>query len=124
VPVDGSALAACRMYDGWPALRDGYAKSLWAAVGGSPAAGITAAAALTATEVVPLLAGVRGVRAGLVGYAASVAGRAVVATRTGGRVWPDVLAHPLSIVLLDALMARSVLGRRRGTLHWRGRALP
>ncbi|WP_040336717.1 glycosyltransferase family 2 protein, partial [Candidatus Blastococcus massiliensis] len=28
VPIDGSALAACRMYDGWPALRDGYAKSL------------------------------------------------------------------------------------------------
>ena len=35
-PIDGSRLAACRMYDGWPALRDGYAKSLWAAVGGSP----------------------------------------------------------------------------------------
>ena len=37
-PIDGSRLAACRMYDGWPALRDGYAKSLWAAVGGRPAA--------------------------------------------------------------------------------------
>ncbi|TFV75377.1 glycosyltransferase, partial [Blastococcus sp. CT_GayMR20] len=38
VPVDGSRLAACRMYDGWPAVRDGYAKSLWSAVGGRPAA--------------------------------------------------------------------------------------
>ena len=23
VPIDGSRLAACRMYDGWPAVRDG-----------------------------------------------------------------------------------------------------
>ena len=37
-PVDGSRLASCRMYDGWPALRDGYAKSMWGAVGGSPLA--------------------------------------------------------------------------------------
>ncbi len=32
--ADGTQLATCRMYDGWPALRDGYAKSLWAAAGG------------------------------------------------------------------------------------------
>ncbi|TFV58156.1 UNVERIFIED_ORG: glycosyltransferase, partial [Bacillus sp. AZ43] len=42
VPIDGSRLAACRMYDGWPAVREGYAKSLWAAVGGRPAAGVAA----------------------------------------------------------------------------------
>ena len=35
-PVDGSRLAACRMYDGWPALRDGYAKSLWSARSAAP----------------------------------------------------------------------------------------
>jgi hypothetical protein len=124
VPVDGSALAACRMYDGWPALRDGYAKSLWAAVGGRPAASAAAAVALTAIEVGPALAGLRGSRIGLAGYAASVAGRAVVAARTGGRVWPDSLGQPLSILLLDVLMARSLLGHRRGTLAWRGRTLP
>jgi hypothetical protein len=124
VPVDGSALAACRMYEDWAALRDGYTKSLWAAVGGSPAAGAAVAAALTAVEVGPALAALRGSRAGLAGYAASVAGRAVVAARTGGRVWPDALAQPLSVLLLDVLLARSVLGRRRGTLTWRGRRLP
>jgi hypothetical protein len=122
--VDGSALAACRMYEGWPALREGYAKSLWAAVGGSPAASAAVAAALTAVEVGPALAALRGSRAGLTGYAASVAGRAVVAARTGGRVWPDSLAQPLSVLLLDVLLARSVLGRRRGTFTWRGRRLP
>jgi hypothetical protein len=123
VPIDGSRLAACRMYDGWPALRDGYAKSLWGAVGGSPAAGVAAAAVLTAIYVGPPLAALRGSRAGLVGYAAGVAGRVVSATGTGGRAWPDALAHPGSILVLDVLMARSVRGHRRGTLTWRGRRL-
>ena len=123
-PVDGSRLAACRMYDGWPALRDGYAKSLWSAVGGSPVASSAAAVALTAVWVLPPLAALRGSRAGLVGYAAGVAGRAVAAAATGGRVWPDALAHPASVLVLDALMARSVIGHRRGTLRWRGRTLP
>ncbi|TFV69447.1 glycosyltransferase [Blastococcus sp. CT_GayMR19] len=121
VPIDGSRLAACRMYDGWPAVRDGYAKSLWAAVGGSPRAGVAAAALLTAVWVLPPAAALRGSRAGLLGYAAGVAGRAAVAARTGGRAWPDALAHPVSVLALDLLMARSVLGRRRGTLTWRGR---
>ncbi|MGY1603432.1 glycosyltransferase family 2 protein [Geodermatophilus sp. SYSU D00815] len=124
VPVDGSRLAACRMYEGWPQLRDGYAKSLWATVGGSPAASVAAAAALTAVGVVPAVAALGGSRAGLAGYAAGVAGRAVVAARTGGRPWPDALAHPVSLLLLDVLVARSVAGHRRGTLTWRGRTLP
>jgi hypothetical protein len=123
-PIDGSRLAACRMYDGWPALRDGYAKSLWGAVGGSPVASSAAAAVLTAVWVLPALAALRGSRAGLAGYAAGVAGRAVTAARTGSRPWPDALAHPGSILALDLLMARSVIGHRRGTLSWRGRHLP
>lgn len=122
-PIDGSRLAACRMYDGWPALRDGYAKSLWASVGGSPVASVAAAAALTAVWVVPPAAALRGSRAGLAGYLAGVAGRAVVAARTGGRAWPDALAHPVSLLVLDSLVARSVAGHRRGTLTWRGRPL-
>jgi hypothetical protein len=123
VPIDGSRLAACRMYDGWAALREGYAKSLWSAVGGRPAASVAAAAALTAVWVVPPLAALRGSRAGLVGWLAGAAGRAVVAAGTGGRAWPDALAHPVSILVLDVLMARSVVGHRRGTLTWRDRRL-
>ncbi len=119
--VDGSTLAVCRMYEGWAGVREGYGKSLWAAVGGSPAAGLATAGLLTAVWVLPAAAALRGSRAGLVGYAAGVAGRVVSATSTGGRVWPDALAHPVSVLALDALMVRSVLGRRRGTLRWRGR---
>ena len=37
--VDGTRLATCRMYDGWPAMREGYAKSLWSAFG-SPAGAV------------------------------------------------------------------------------------
>jgi hypothetical protein len=122
-PIDGSHLAACRMYDSWPALRDGYAKSLWAAVGGRPSASVAAAAALTAVWVLPPLAALRGSRAGLVGWLAGAAGRAVVAAATGSRIWPDALAHPVSILMLDVLMARSVAGHRRGTLTWRNRRL-
>ena len=121
--ADGSRLAACRMYDGWPALRDGWTKSLWGTVNGSPVASGTAAAALTAVFVVPPVAALRGSRAGLLGYAAGVVGRAAVAARTGGRAWPDALAHPVSVLVLDLLMVRSILGRRRGTLAWRGRSL-
>jgi len=124
VPIDGSRLAACRMYDGWPALRDGYAKSLWAAVGGNPAASAAAAAGLTAVWVVPALAALRGSRAGLVGWLAGATGRAVVAAATGSRVWPDALAHPVSVLVFDVLVARSVAGHRRGTLTWRDRRLP
>ncbi|MGY1643329.1 glycosyltransferase [Geodermatophilus sp. SYSU D00703] len=123
-PVDGSRLAACRMYEGWSALRAGYTKSLWASVGGSPAASVAAAAGLTAVAVLPALAALRGSRAGLVGYAAGVAGRAVSAAVTGSRVWPDSLAHPVSVLLFDALLASSVTARRRGALTWRGRTLP
>ncbi len=120
VVVDGSGLATTRMYDGWPALAAGYEKSLWSALGGSPLGSLAAGAALTAVWVLPPLAGGR---AGLIGYAAGVAGRAVTAHRTGGRVWPDSLAHPLSVLLLDLLLVRSVQGRRRGTLRWRDRTL-
>lgn len=119
--MDGSRLAACRMYDGWPALRDGWTKSLWGTVNGSPVASGATAAALTAVFVIPPVAALRGSRAGLLGYVSGVVGRAAVAGRTGGRAWPDALAHPVSVLLLDLLMVRSILGHRQGTLAWRGR---
>ncbi|TFV69179.1 glycosyl transferase, partial [Blastococcus sp. CT_GayMR20] len=65
----------------------------------------------------------RGSRAGLVGWLAGAAGRAVVAAATGSRIWPDALAHPVSVVVFDVLMVRSVVGQRQGTLSWRGRRL-
>jgi glycosyl transferase family 2 len=122
--VDGTALATCRMYDSARALADGYGKSLWQAFGPPPAAAATLAA-LALAYLIPPLALLRGDtrRAGAVGYAAGVAGRAAVAHRTGGRVWPDALAHPASIAALTALTARSHRLRRRGALRWKNRSV-
>jgi cellulose synthase/poly-beta-1,6-N-acetylglucosamine synthase-like glycosyltransferase len=117
--VDGTALASCRMYAGWPDLRDGYAKSLWAAFG-SPAGAAAAVGTLVLAYVVPPVAALRGSRMGAVGYAAAVAGRVVTAHRTGGRV-ADALAHPLSVGLLAGLTAYSHVEHARGRLRWKGR---
>ncbi|MDG4788804.1 glycosyltransferase family 2 protein [Micromonospora sp. WMMD1102] len=126
--ADGSGLAECRMYGSWSELRDGYGKSLWAAFG--PPAGATAVVGLLLLlyAVPPLLAvgaalaGAPTVAlAGLVGYLLGVLGRLVSARSTGGRGWPDALAHPLSVAILGWLTFRSYHLRRRGRLTWRGR---
>ncbi|HLZ38919.1 MAG TPA: glycosyltransferase family 2 protein [Mycobacteriales bacterium] len=120
--ADGTHLARCRMYAGWPEVRDGYTKSLHVAFGPPPAAAATIGA-LAALYVLPPLAALRGSRAGLLGYLAGAAGRVVTARRTGGRVLPDALAHPLSVALLGYLTALSHVRRRRGTLRWKGRVI-
>jgi len=120
--ADGTRVATCRMYDGWPALRDGYAKSLWSAFG-SPGGAAAVMALLGLAYVVPPVAALRGSRAGLVGYLAAVTGRAVVGRRVGARVWPDALAHPLSVLTFSGLTALSLARRRRGTLRVSGRPL-
>lgn len=118
--VDGTDLASCRMYAGWGGLRAGYGKSLWAAFGSAPrAAGVLALLGLA--YVLPPLAALRGSRAGAAGYAAAVASRVIAARRTGGRAWPDALAHPASIALAGYLTGASFRDRHRGTLHWKGR---
>lgn len=120
--VDGTSLATCRMYDGWPALREGYAKSLWSAFG-PPSSAVAVLGALGVVYVLPPLAALAGSRAGFVGYAAAVTGRVVVGRRVGSRVWPDALAHPASVLTFGWLTARSLRGHRRGDLTARGRVL-
>ncbi|AWB90934.1 glycosyltransferase [Aeromicrobium chenweiae] len=120
VVADGSAVATCRMYDGWPGLRDGYAKSLWSAFG-SPAGATAVSGVLGLAYVVPPAAALRGSRTGLLGYLAAVAGRALVARRTRGRLVPDVWLHPFSVLLLDGLLVDSFRRRARGELRWKGR---
>jgi hypothetical protein len=118
--VDGTALATCRMYEGWDDLREGYAKSLWSAFG-SPAGAAAVTGMLALAYVVPPLAALRGSRVGLAGYGAAVFGRYVVAERTGQQSLPDALAHPLSIAALTWLTATSWRRHRRGDLRWKGR---
>ncbi len=124
--TDGTDLATCRMYHGAADLTDGYAKSLWAAFG-TPLGSLGATGLLTLVYVLPpaaaLLAGTPATRVvGALGYGAGVAGRVLVARRTGGRA-ADAWAHPLSILALDGLTALSWWRHRRGTLTWKGRAV-
>ncbi len=123
--VDGSHLAECRMYDGTAAVVDGYAKSLWSAFNG-PAGSLAVNALLVTAYVVPAVAAVaaprRRTRAiGLLGYAAGVASRALVARRTGERAVPDAFSHPASIVAFAALNAVSWQRHLRGANTWKGR---
>ncbi|MEU7584988.1 glycosyltransferase [Micromonospora sp. NPDC049230] len=128
--ADGSRLATCRMYDDWPQLRDGYSKSLWASFGHPGAAAVVVALLLllyTApplVAVIALLAGAPGLAAvALAGYLLGVAGRVLTARATGGRWWPDALAHPVSVVVLGWLTLRSYHLRKRHRLTWRGRSV-
>lgn len=120
--VDGTALAQCRMYRGWAELSPGYTKSLWSAFG-SPAGAAAVFAALASVYVVPAVAAMSGSRLGLAGYLLGVSGRTVSARRTGDRLWPDVLLHPISMTVAGYLTARSCWLRRRGGLAWKGRML-
>ncbi len=121
--TDGTSTATCRMYPTWAHLVQGYDKSLWSAFG-SRAASAGVAGALLLAYVVPAVAATAGSATGALGYGAGVAGRVLVARRTGGRIWPDTLAHPLSVMVFTGLLARSWRGHDRGTLSWRGRSLP
>ncbi len=128
VVADGTHVATCRMYDDAGALVEGYTKSLWSAFG-SPAGAVAAVGLLSWLYVVPPLAAIAGptprARAwGATGYAAGVTGRVLVARRTGGRIVPDVAAHPVSVAVFGALVAESWRRHRAGTATWRGRTLP
>ena len=114
--VDGTQLASCRMYDDWAELVAGYTKSLHTVP-------LASSVLLAGLYVVPAVAALRGSRSGQLAVAAGIAGRAITARRTGGRIWPDAFAHPLSVSLLLWLTGRSHLAQRRGTLTWKGRTL-
>lgn len=128
--ADASRRATCRMYSSWPELTAGYTKSLWASFGSGPAAALVVVTLLflyvLPAAATPILAVTGFGSASLVALAAyllAVTGRAVSASATGARAWPDSLAHPISIVLFAWLTARSFAQRRRGALTWRGRSL-
>jgi glycosyl transferase family 2 len=128
--ADGSRLADCRMYSSWRELTAGYTKSLWASFG-SPAGAAAVVVLLLLLYAVPPVAAAGFLIGGALvpaavsfcAYTLGVAGRVVAATATGGRSWPDALAHPVSVVVFGWLVARSFRLRRKGRLAWRGRPL-
>jgi glycosyltransferase involved in cell wall biosynthesis len=115
--ADGTDLATCRMYDSGAEVVAGYGKSLRTAFGQKK--GWAAAVILLGwLYVLPPIAALRGSRWGLTGYLAAVAGRVLVARRTGGRM-VDGWLHPASIGVFVGLVVRS--RRRAGPPTWKGR---
>ena len=127
-PADGSAVARCRMYTGPSAIYEGYTKSVWSAFRPEPAAYGLMAFMLLAYVAPPVFAVAGPDRRtrmwGLAGYSCGVAGRVLVARRTGERIWPDCYTQPASVAAFVGLLAASLRGHRAGTLTWRGRLLP
>jgi glycosyltransferase involved in cell wall biosynthesis len=128
--ANGARLATCRMYGSWAQLRDGYQKSLWAAFGNPVTAalvGLFLIAAFVAPPLVAVTAAASGAwfiaAAGLAGYLLGVLGRVITGRATASQVWPDAFAHPASVALFAWLLGGSYVGRLRGTLSWKGRAL-
>jgi hypothetical protein len=126
--ADGSRFATCRMYTSWAELTAGYAKSLWASFGSPSGAGAVVVLLLLLYATPPLTTAALLAAGHLdqasvaaAAYLLGVAGRVVTARATGGRPWPDALAHPAAVVVFAWLVARSFRLHRRGALTWRGR---
>ncbi len=125
--VNGSELAHCRMYDCADALRNGYTKSLWNAFG-SPAGSLAVNSLLVFTYLLPPIAMTTSRKnstqaIGAAGYLSGVAGRALVARKTGSRTFPDSFAQPASIAAFIGLNALSWSRHLRGKNTWKGRAV-
>jgi chlorobactene glucosyltransferase len=121
--ADGGGLIGCRMYDGWTAVRDGFAKNILAGHGQSVLFLLLSTIfhwlvfifpwvwLLIAPGLWPLLLAAAGV--GL---------RALTAWGTRQRVG-DAIFMPISVILMTRIALQSIWWRRRGRGEWKGRKL-
>jgi chlorobactene glucosyltransferase len=121
--ADGAGLVSCRMYDGWPAVRDGYAKNLLAGHGNS----IPFLAVSTLFHWLIFIGPWIWFAAGggwwpfLLGLA-GMGWRALSAAFTRQRM-RDALLMPVSVCLMTLIAGRSIWWRWRGKTQWKGRVL-
>lgn len=119
--ADGNGLIACRMYDGWSAVRDGFAKNIIAGYGGIiPLALATVFHWLVFLAPWVWLIVQPGLwPAGLV--ALGVGARLLTAVVTRQRP-ADALLMPLSVLLMTAIAMQAVWWHvRYGGPRWKGR---
>lgn len=128
--ADGHGLIRCRMYDGWPAVRDGYAKNILAGHGNSVVLLLLSVVFHLAVFVWPWLwlifgQGTRGwplwpLLLALLG----VTVRGITARATGQRV-RDAVWMPVSALLMTRIAVHAIWWRLRyGGPRWKGRTLP
>lgn len=117
--IDGSALAATRMYSDFHQLRAGYGKSLRSAFGGIVGS-VIATLFMAATAILPFFAALSGDVIGVAALIAIISTRIISAAASGGRIG-DSLLHPLSAILFIYLLYFS--WANRGTVQWKGRTV-
>ncbi|WP_211210902.1 glycosyltransferase [Sporichthya polymorpha] len=122
VAVRGSGIASCRMYENFAELRDGYTRWLWVLFPNNRVL-VSTCAKVIASDVLPLLAALRGSKLGMIGYAAGVTGRVISGISSRDRLVPDALFHPASSALSVGLYVDSVRRRKRDAVTWKGRAI-
>lgn len=121
--ADGNGLVQCRMYDSWPAVRDGFAKNILAGYG-------SATALVLATIfhwIVFLLPYVWLLDDALRPYGLLAIGlafgiRALSAAATQQRIM-DSLLMPVSVLLLTRISVQAIWWHVNGGPRWKGRVI-
>jgi cellulose synthase/poly-beta-1,6-N-acetylglucosamine synthase-like glycosyltransferase len=117
--VDGTELAATRMYSSFTELRAGYGKSLHLAFGG--AIGVIFTALLfAATSIIPLIYLFTGNLFAIAALMAIIGSRVIASVSSSSRM-SDSLLHPASAALMIYLLYYS--WRNRRVAQWKGRTL-
>jgi chlorobactene glucosyltransferase len=130
--ADANGLIGCRMYTGWPSVRDGFAKNMLAGYAGSLLALAAAAAFHWLIHVLPwawLLVGLVAPSSTpwwpwwpLALVALGIAGRVITAVATRQRARDSILL-PVSALLMTAVAWRSARWARSGGPRWKGRVV-
>lgn len=129
--ADGNRLLRCRMYSGWQAAFDGYAKNILAGHGNHPALLLLSTLFHWAVFVWPWLWVAAGANWLLPGWplwpltllGLGVGARAVTAAATHQRAG-DALLMPVSVLMMTLIALRALWWRRRfGGVIWKGRIL-
>lgn len=117
--ADGQGLIHCRMYSGWPSVRDGFAKNILAGHGGSVAFLFASTIFHWLVFVMPWILWFVDWRFAILAVVGVVI-RAVTASFTRQRAL-DALLMPISVILMTVIAGRSIIWHYRGGPRWKGR---
>ena len=121
--IDGSDIATCKMYETNQDLISGYAKSLWNAFGG-PIGSLFVNTFFLFAYIFPLTGLFTGqIPLALLGLISGIVGRVISAKTSSGRLLPDSLLHPISILAFSLLNLVSWWRHLMGTNTWKSRDL-
>ncbi len=123
--VDGNQLISCRMYDGWDAVRDGFAKNILAGYGNSVIALSLAIVFHFIVFLLPILIAVFSPEYRLWAILFIVQAmliRSLSASFTHQRI-QDAIGMPISVVLMTLISIQSIIWHYTGGPRWKGRII-